>query len=78
MEEGRKKEILIDGTGWRMWCKDHDDKWNARYEIRRSELMMHVSGGVQLEHDNMFGLYASRRYDSGEAITVYLVRSLRY
>ena len=35
-----------------------------------SELMLHVSGGQKLAHDDMFGLYATRRYDSGEAITV--------
>ena len=34
--------------------------------------MMHVSGGEKLEHDDMYGIYASRRYDSGEAITVYV------
>ena len=67
-----KREGLPDQQGWRMWYREHDNTWQPRYEIRRSDLMMHVSGGDKLEHDDMYGLYASRRYDSGEAITVYV------
>ena len=67
-----KREALVEQHGWRMWYREHDNTWQPRYEIRRSDLMMHVSGGEQLEHDDMYGLYASRRYDGGEAITVYV------
>ena len=67
-----KREALTDQHGWRMWYREHDNTWQPRYEIRRSDLMMYVSGGDKLEHDDMYGLYAARRYDSGEAITVYV------
>ena len=56
--------------GWRVMYRDSDDVCKARYEIRRSELLMHVHGDTTPTHDAMYGMYASRRYTTQEAITV--------
>ena len=54
-----------------MWYREHDGQWMTRYEVRESKLMMYVSKGMKLAHDNMYGLYATRRYESEQLITVY-------
>ena len=38
--------------------------------------MMYVCGGIKPAHDDMFGLYASRRYEHEEAITVYVGKDI--
>ena len=67
-----RRPLSDGGAGWAMWYREHDERWVPRYEVRESKLMMYVSEGVKLAHDSMYGLYASRRYESGQIITVYV------
>ena len=55
-----------------MWYRESNDEWAPRYEVRRSKVMEYVCSGVEPTHDEMYGVYASRDYSSGEAITAYV------
>lgn len=61
------------GVSKRVVYRDGDGVERARYEVARPGLMEEVMKEEEEKDDeNMMGLYALRRYDDGEPMTVYL------
>ena len=59
--------------GWRVWYHDSDDIWRLRYIVKKSGLMEKVYATNNMQPDNnMLGVYAARRYESQETISVYV------
>ena len=60
-----------EGGGGVYYYRDEDNIERPRYEVRESEMMHAVLDGAS-RSGGMQGLYAARRYEQGEVITVYV------
>ena len=59
--------------GWRVWYHDNDDIYRLRYIIKPSGLMEKFCKDNNIHpDDNMLGVYAARRYEGHEIISVYV------